>query len=290
MRKIFTIILILVAASIRSNAQGLVINEIDYDQPGADLAEFIELYNSGSTPIDLSNYAVVLVNGSNSTRYDSIALPSRMLASHAFFVICGGNGTVPNCDTVRTGFTIQNGSPDAVIIRDLTTLNIVDAVSYEGTVVGYSSGNGVPLAQSDTLNAGFTSNNFLGISRFPDGANTGDDSTDFNRRCTTPGMANINTTSGCLDPLAVKNISVKNGLSVYPNPSKGIVNVDMNNLSTKNGSLALTDILGNVLKTVVLKNSDTASQLDLSEFQDGIYFIKLKSDGGESIQRVILKK
>ena len=33
----------------------LVINEIDYDQPGTDGAEFIELYNAGGGAADLCN-------------------------------------------------------------------------------------------------------------------------------------------------------------------------------------------------------------------------------------------
>ena len=43
----------------------LIINEVDYDQPGSDTAEFIELYNSGPTSIDLNGYTLDLVNGSN---------------------------------------------------------------------------------------------------------------------------------------------------------------------------------------------------------------------------------
>jgi Calx-beta domain/Lamin Tail Domain/Divergent InlB B-repeat domain len=40
--------------------EGLVINEVDYDNPSTDTTEFIELFNSTSSPYDLSNLAVVL--------------------------------------------------------------------------------------------------------------------------------------------------------------------------------------------------------------------------------------
>ena len=36
----------------------LVINEIDYDQPGVDVAEFVELANIGSDPVNLDGYTV----------------------------------------------------------------------------------------------------------------------------------------------------------------------------------------------------------------------------------------
>src|SRR5436190_17015382 len=102
MRKIFTIVLILLAAFIKSNAQGLVINEVDYDQPGTDSSEFIELYNSSSAAINLGTYRLLLVNGSNNLPYDTIALPGQLLNAGSFFVICSSYGTVPNCDMSYT--------------------------------------------------------------------------------------------------------------------------------------------------------------------------------------------
>ena len=47
-----------------SSHAAVVINEIDYDQPGTDTAEFIELFNSSSSIISLDNYSIDLINGS----------------------------------------------------------------------------------------------------------------------------------------------------------------------------------------------------------------------------------
>src|SRR5438552_2019806 len=125
MKKLFTIILLLAAFSFRSHAQGgLVINEVDYDQPGIDSSEFIELYNSAPNGINLSLYQVVLDNGNNNTPYDTIALPNQVLMPGGFFVICSSYGTVPLCDlsypTPAAGF-IQNGAPDAIAIQEIAT-------------------------------------------------------------------------------------------------------------------------------------------------------------------------
>lgn len=289
MRKIFTLVLIVLAAFIRSNGQGLVINEVDYDQPSADSAEFIELYNAGSTPIDLGVYYVILYNGNAAgSVYDSFPLPSQVLNAGAFFVICNGGGQVPNCDMTHGAATnvIQNGSPDAIALFNTTTLTIVDALSYEGNCLPpFIEGNGVPLAQSDTGNTPY-----VGIGRFPDGTDTNDDSTDFHRACITPGSANVNTSTGCLSPVGVKNLTSENRMVVYPNPSKGIVNVDLNGNKLTNASIIVSDLLGNELKKISLKSSESGHQLSISEFQDGIYFVKIKSDAGEFVQRIILKK
>jgi hypothetical protein len=41
---------------------GLVINEIDYRQPGGDTAEFVEIVNGADTPIDMTGYQLRLFN------------------------------------------------------------------------------------------------------------------------------------------------------------------------------------------------------------------------------------
>ena len=77
----------------------LIINEVDYDQPSTDNAEFIELFNQDASSINLSAYSIDLINGnSGSSIYDSIALPSINLAAGDYFVICGDSNNVINCN------------------------------------------------------------------------------------------------------------------------------------------------------------------------------------------------
>ncbi|MBM3864080.1 MAG: hypothetical protein FJ385_09085, partial [Verrucomicrobia bacterium] len=47
----------------------VVINEVEADSPGTDVAEFIELYNASSDPVSLGGVVLVLFNGSNDTVY-----------------------------------------------------------------------------------------------------------------------------------------------------------------------------------------------------------------------------
>ena len=47
----------------------LVLNEIDYDQVGADAGGFVELYNAGLGPADLEGLALVFVDGANGSEY-----------------------------------------------------------------------------------------------------------------------------------------------------------------------------------------------------------------------------
>ncbi len=289
MKKTFTILLISLLAFTKSDAQSLCINEIDYDQPGSDSAEFIELYNKGNTAINLGDYTVILFNGSLSSGgiYDSIPLPAQSLAPGAFFVICNSGGMVPNCNMVHGPATnmIQNGSPDAVALRDNNTLTVFGAVSYEGTCSSpYASGNGIPLAQSDTGNTAF-----VGISRYPDGNGTGDDSTDFHRACITPGAANVDTSTGC-QPINVQNIFVKNAINIFPNPSKGIISISSINYLFNSCKVTVLNMLGNEMMTFQFTDLNKGDKsIDLSSLAKGVYLIRFRSEKSVNTQRIILK-
>lgn len=163
----------------------LVINEVDYDQPSFDTAEFLELKNASGGTLNLSGYDVQLVNGTGggAAVYDTIALPNVNLAAGDYFVICANAATVAACDLddgPDTDF-IQNGAPDGIGLRLSGAL--IDALSYEGnTGAPYTEGSGVGLV--DTAAVG------EGLSRCPDGVDTDVNNADFILRAISPGATN----------------------------------------------------------------------------------------------------
>ncbi len=175
----------------------LVINEIDYDQPSSDAAEFVEIYNNGQDPVDLFEYRLEFWNGASNTLYNAFSLVGT-LAPGDFHVVCGSATMVPNCDqdVSPDADLIQNGAPDAVVLTRLTV--IIDAVSYEGDVPGYVEGTG---AVTDTAAP------FESINRYPDGVDTDDNSADFYLRCATPGEPNAPAGLVCEDPVPVEEQS-----------------------------------------------------------------------------------
>lgn len=164
----------------------LVINEIDYDQPGTDTAEFVEIKNVGTTAVNLGGVTIELVNGNGggAVIYQTIALPAVTLAASDYYVVCGDAATVPNCDLDVTPDTnlIQNGAPDAVGLRYNSEL--LDAVSYEGnTGAPYTEGSGVGLVDDGAQP-------FESISRCADGLDTNQNNVDFVVADSTPGETN----------------------------------------------------------------------------------------------------
>ena len=65
----------------------LVLNEVDYDNVGADNREFVEVFNGTGAPVDLGDKAVVLVNGLTGTEYTRVALGPNCLASNQYLVV-----------------------------------------------------------------------------------------------------------------------------------------------------------------------------------------------------------
>ena len=171
----------------RAVSETLVVDEVDYDQPSTDTAEFLEVKNVSDEAIDLDPFAVVMVNGTGggAAVYRTFDLPAVSLAAGEYFVLCGNAATVANCDLDVAPDTdlIQNGAPDAVAIVLGDT--IIDTVSYEGdTGAPYTEGSGTGLEDDPAVAT-------QGISRCPDGTDTDQNNVDFaSDRPITPGAAN----------------------------------------------------------------------------------------------------
>ena len=124
----------------------LVINEVDYDQPSTDTAEFLELKNVSARRIDLDPYSVELVNGNagGAAVYRTVELPAVDLAAGDLYVDLRERGEHAELrpgrrPRRRTGS--RTARPTRVGLRNGTTL--VDALSYEGnTGAPYTEGAG----------------------------------------------------------------------------------------------------------------------------------------------------
>lgn len=170
----------------------VVINEIDYDQPGTDTGEYIELRNDGAAAVSLDGYSLRLVNGADNSVYRTITLPTGVtLAAGGYYVICGDAAVVPSCnlDVSPNTDLIQNGSPDALSL--LLNGVVVDSLSYEGDVPGNVEGTGVPTASAET-----NASPNLALSRCPDGVDSDNNAADFKTATPTPGLANACGSSG----------------------------------------------------------------------------------------------
>ncbi len=179
----------------------LIINEVDYDQAGTDSASFVEILNVGTTPASLTNLALVLVNGNNNTEYAryNLSPAGSFLAAGQFLVVANTNVTVAAgaMKFVPTGVAntdwIQNGPPDGIALINTTTLTVLDALSYEGSIMaavitGFPGTvnlvEGTPFAGADT------NDNIYSLARRPIGMDTNNAVADWTLSTPSPGSAN----------------------------------------------------------------------------------------------------
>ena len=155
-----------------------MLNEIDYDQVGADTGGFVEIFNAGDGPADLTGVALVLVDGGTGNEYLRRTL-SGTLAAGAYLVVevDAQNGAPDGVALIDAGGGLLDASPTkARSTRRRSARRRTDLV--EGTVL--------PAATAD-------SNTVAGsLSRIPNGSDTDDAATDWAFTTTvTQGAANV---------------------------------------------------------------------------------------------------
>lgn len=121
MKKIYFLLFTLL--TVASFGQTTVfINEIHYDNTGADVDEAIEIAGPAST--DLTGWTIEKYNGSNSSSYGTETLSGIIPDQQA------GYGTL---NFIFAANALQNGAPDAVaLVDDMGT--VVQFLSYEGVI------------------------------------------------------------------------------------------------------------------------------------------------------------
>ena len=74
-------------------------------------------------------------------------------------------------------------------------------------------------------------------------------------------------------------------MSVYPNPAKNYVTIELNYAEEKNLQVQLTDVCGRIISTesMVSKAGKTTTNIDLKNNLSGIYFIQLKDLGTKQV-------
>jgi large repetitive protein len=158
----------------------LILNEVDYDQVGADSGGFVEIANAGTGSADLTGIAVVLVNG-DGTEYGRVPLTGT-LAAEAY---------------LRVDADPQNGAPDGVALVDTATDSLLDAVAYEGEIrAAVIDGKTFDLVEGTPLAATVADSNTVNgsLSRLPNRTDTNSAVTDWGFTTTpTPGAANVAT-------------------------------------------------------------------------------------------------
>jgi Lamin Tail Domain len=158
----------------------LVINEVDYDQVGADGDGFVEIANAGTGAADLTGAALVFVDGADGAEYRREEL----------------TGTLGAGEYLVVPVDAQNGAPDGLALVSATG-SLVDALSYEGEITQAQIGGApISLVEGTALPAAVADSNTAAGSliRNPDGRDTDDAASDWAfTTALTRGATNVHT-------------------------------------------------------------------------------------------------
>jgi len=151
---------------------------------GAATNEFVELFNPGSSGVDLGGARVVYRSAGGTSDTTLATLPSgTLLAPHGFFLLGGSGyaGAQPPDAAFGTALSSTGGS---IGIRSAEG-NLLDAVAYGSAANGLGEGQPAP-APPLTATPGSSA------VRLPDGADTDDNAIDFTISATpTPRGPNL---------------------------------------------------------------------------------------------------
>lgn len=180
---------------------GVIINEVNYDDPNLDTGEYIEILNVTGAPVDLGDLALVLVNGNNNSEYLRVSLAAASPLAPGEYLVIGTSTALmsvpPTAKTIafaNPDNNVQNGAPDGVAIVDLAAGTVVDALSYEGSITaGQINGVGVFDLVEGTATPAMDDNAMDGaLIRDPNGTDTDDAASDWAFSTSkTPGEANV---------------------------------------------------------------------------------------------------
>jgi len=87
----------------------------------------------------------------------------------------------------------------------------------------------------------------------------------------------------------IADLTKKSGVAIFPNPSNGIFTLQFND------NFGTTEVLVvNLLNEIVFENNTetgfgTSLHIDLGDYAEGIYFVKLKNEATELVRKVIIR-
>jgi hypothetical protein len=214
--------------------------------------------------------------------------------------ICSGNSFTINPTGVST-YSISGGS--AIVSPTTNASYNITGTSAQGCVSSNTAVSSVAVNSLPTITA-ITNNTLLCIGETTSLTASGASTYLWNTSATTSVIAisptvTINYTvtgtdaNGCINSSTItQSVSLCTGISatqsidaslnVFPNPSNGLFTITG---IEQNANISIYNTLGVLIKTLQTEKINT--EIDLSDYSNGIYFIKLKNNNGEAIHKLI---
>lgn len=95
----------------------------------------------------------------------------------------------------------------------------------------------------------------------------------------------------CINVTGINDIELSNKINVYPNPSSGIITLDMADDIAEGEKVSVLNLLGQqVRQTIEIRPSVTLTTLDLSSLETGLYVLKIETTSGTAVKEITISK
>ncbi len=106
----------------------------------------------------------------------------------------------------------------------------------------------------------------------------------------------VTSAAGCINSdtirieglLGVDGVNETYTIKLFPNPTSGLVNIQVDNLNAEEVILQVVDFTGKLVmnRELTRPGAQFAEQIDLSNQSQGVYFVNIFLDGHRHTQRV----
>ncbi len=108
------------------------------------------------------------------------------------------------------------------------------------------------------------------------------------------GTVTYDTVVVTVNPVGVNELGIRNeGLRIWPNPGNGIMNLELgikNGIQNTEYDLQITNVLGEEIKRLKLKVVSKITEINVSDLNEGIYFISIKTKENVYTQKIIVQR
>ena len=116
----------------------------------------------------------------------------------------------------------------------------------------------------------------------------------FRYECDYPGIIALETymntaTTSCFNETAITENTITDPLTIFPNPTKGVVTLRFETLVAQDVNVNILNSLGQQIYTNHLSNHIGLlnEKIDISSFSEGLYFVKITTNKGRSVSERI---
>ncbi len=212
----------------------------------------------------------------------SVAVGDRLVFDFTRALINGTSVDVPVTivsTTPVTSFDFQlTFDENHISFNETVASNNVDGLGYYNT-------NDKTLRFTASNTTAFDLNSDLLVVRFDlsKGSISADDFTTY--RALLNGVdANVELRTGALGLSSIKAIA--NAVNIFPNPTTGILNV----IAGENSTVEITDLTGKQVMFTSTLNANVKQEINVSDFSNGMYIVKVYNENFNSVERIVVNK